>query len=88
MTTNNISHDDRNADLGPEILQALDANKAGNFNERNSILFGINSKLVERGDNVSDFWTSFQECMNITKGDKPSDLAILVLALGLYYGNA
>jgi len=59
------SYDDRNADLVPEILQALDANKAGNFNERNSILSGINAKLAERGDDASDFWTSFQECMNI-----------------------
>ena len=59
------SYDDRNADLVPEILQALDANKAGNFNERNAILAGINTKLAERGDDASDFWTSFQECMNI-----------------------
>lgn len=70
MTTNDVFQDDRNADLVPEILQALDANKAGNFNERNSILFGINAKLAERGDDASDFWTSFQECMNIVSQAK------------------
>ena len=70
MTTNNISLDDRNADLVPEILNALAHNKAGNSEQRDICLCNINHKLMERGDEPNQFWTSFQECMNIVSQAK------------------
>ena len=62
---NNAATDDRNADLIPEILNALAHNKAGNSEQRDICLCNINHKLMQRGDDPSEFWTSWTELVRM-----------------------
>ena len=53
----------RNDDLIPLIVSALDHNKAGNDEQRDVALNSINQKLTERGDNVGEFWAGWVALM-------------------------
>ena len=61
----NLQTDDRNCDLIPEILNALAHNKAGNSEQRDICLCNINYKLMERGDDPNQFWTTWADLMSL-----------------------
>ena len=63
MTT--TATDDRNCDLIPEIINALEHNKAGNYEQRDTCLVTISRKLTERGDDPVEFWTTWAELMSL-----------------------
>ena len=53
----------RNDDLIPMIAKAIDCNKAGDSDQREICIQEINLKLIQRGDDPSEFWTSWLELM-------------------------
>ena len=61
MTVTKTSN--RNDDLVPMIVNAIAHNKAGNSEQRDICLCNINHKLMERGDEPSEFWASWVELM-------------------------
>ena len=63
---NNTATDDRNADLIPEILNALAHHKEGNTGQRDIQIANIQYKLMERGDDPQQFWADWIECVRIS----------------------
>ena len=57
--------DDRNADLIPEILNALAHHKAGNTEQMQIQICNINHKLMQRGDDSDEFWAGWPELCRI-----------------------
>ena len=58
---NNTATDDRNADLIPEILQALKHHEAGSSEKRDQFLTRIQEKLVDRGEHPHEFWKQWHQ---------------------------